>query len=124
MIKGMFNVFDGLSSDVPSLLRRVHLDSTMLRQFFERNRKLVRVYSPMDFLVADEEPLEPYADENQVDKTAILEVPDLHPLNCFSYLFEEHVYRLNNNFPIKVRFKYLVKHRLIAISLIYRHYFT
>lgn len=97
----MYHSFDFLAIEYPSLLNRQHFENVLLRQFFERDGHKVRVASPLFYLVTDEKPLQPYAPKEAVDSTTSLELPDLSPLNSLSYLFDNHIYRDMNNFPVK-----------------------
>jgi hypothetical protein len=101
VIRGIYRCFDTLSMEFPSLINRMHVEDSMLRQFFEREDQCIRTYSPLAYLVTDENPLQPYADKEAVEATTRQQLPDLAPLNAFSYFFEDHVYRQMNNFPIK-----------------------
>ena len=52
-------------------------------------------------MVTTNESVEPYASVSDVEMTKSQALPDIGPLNCLSYFFENHVYRKDNNWPFK-----------------------
>lgn len=103
LLRGLFGVCDiNSSSDkAPNLLFRLHLESNLLRQFIEKDNRLLRFFVPLPYVVTDTKPLEPYGD---AQATLDVALPDISPLNPFVCLWPKQVYNPQQNFPIKVPF--------------------
>ena len=97
----MYHSFDLLALEFPYLLNRHHHESYTLRQFFEKDDHLVKIHSPVGYMVTTNESVEPYASVSDVELTKSQDLPHLGPLNGLSYFFENHVYRKDNNWPFK-----------------------
>ena len=78
-IRNLFFIFDSLAGDYPRLLNRVHLEDCFLRQFFEKDEHYVRVMNPLHFVIADDDPLEPYVAD--IEETKRITLPDIYPEN-------------------------------------------
>ncbi len=103
LLRGLFGVCDINSSSerAPNLLFRLHLESNLLRQFIEKDNRLLRFFVPLPYVVTDTKPLEPYAD---AQATLDVALPDISPMNPFVCLWPKQVYNPQQNFPIKVPF--------------------
>ena len=100
-IRSIMYAFDRLATDYPALMKRQHIENGLIRQFFTKDDHYVQVESPLDYLITDEKPVEPYAKPDTVLKTKDMPLPDLNPLNSLSYLFDSHIYKDVNSFPIE-----------------------
>ena len=97
----MLRACDNLASDMPSLLGRMHLEQTVIRQFVERKNDLLRFYVPIQHVITDLKPLPAYADAQKVKDTESIPLPDIYPLEPMSYMFPTHVYNDETNFPVQ-----------------------
>lgn len=101
LTRGLLRYCEGLSPAHPALLERQILEGNQIRQLFRRHGKLVQIYVPIPFLVTDPNPLAPFLTPDQVRDTRDSMLPDLSPLNCFTAIWPKHIYRDQNNFPVK-----------------------
>jgi hypothetical protein len=101
LIRGMVRVCDLHVSDHASLLDRTHLENSVLRQFIEREGSLVRFYMPVPFIVTDPKPLPSFASKQEIEATKDVKLPNLYPLSVLNAIWPRHVYRHENNFPIR-----------------------
>lgn len=101
IVRGLFRCCDLLSNKYPHLLHRLHQEESVLRQFLEKDNKLLRIHAPMAYLTTDTKPVTAYADQQTVDSTFEMDLPDLTPLNSLTHFSDDNVYRFENNFPIK-----------------------
>jgi len=69
-------------------------------QFIQREGFLVQLNSPLEYIVTSPTPVKPYASQEAVNETKKIALPDLGPLNCLSYFFENNVYREENSFAL------------------------
>ena len=99
MIRSLLAICDQSSDSQMSLLYRLHLENNLLRQFIEKDGRLVRFFLPLAYIVTDTKPLEPFCDP-AVTKDVTL--PDISPMNPFVCLWEKNVYNDEQNFPLKV----------------------
>ena len=99
IIRNIMYTFDRLAIDYPALIKRQHVENSLIRQFFDKDGQLVQVESSLDYLITDEKPVKPYANSEAVLKTKDIQLPDLNPMNSLSNLFDSHVYRHENSFP-------------------------
>ena len=99
IIRNIMYAFDRLAIDYPALLKRQHVENSLIRQFFDKDGQLVQVESPLDYLITDEKPVKPYANSEAVLKTKDMKLPDLNPMNSLSNLFDGHIYKHENSFP-------------------------
>jgi len=99
IIRNIMYAFDRLAIDYPALIKRQHVENSLIRQFFDKDGQLVQVESSLDYLITDEKPVKPYANSETVLKTKDMNLPDLKPMNSLSNLFDSHVYRHENSFP-------------------------
>ena len=105
ILRNLYQGIDMVSTEYPHLLNRQHHEDYTLRQFFEKDGHLVKIHSPLTYMVTANENLEPYANSSDVESTKSQILPNLEPLNCLSYFFENHVYQKENNFPFKENVK-------------------
>lgn len=103
LMRGMLRCCDlSQLSTCPSLIKRMHLEDNVVRQFVERGDKLVRFYLPLAQIITDTKPLKPYADKELVKSTKNIEIPDIYPMHPLASIWPTHVYNDQPNFPIKV----------------------
>lgn len=100
-IRSIMYAFDRLATDYPALMKRQHIEKSLIRQYFTKDDHYVQVEGTLDYLVTDEKPVEPYAKPDTVLKTKDMPLPDLNPLNSLSYLFDSHIYKDVNSFPVE-----------------------
>ena len=92
--------FDRLAVEYPALIKRQHIENGLIRQFFDKDGHNVQVVHPLDYLITDEKPVKPYANSETVSKTKMIPLPDLGPVTSLSQLFDNHVYKDDNSFPL------------------------
>jgi len=107
MLREVYHGLDMLSVEYSYLTERQHHENYILRQFFEKDEDLVKVHSPIAYMVTADKSLEPYAKSSEIQSTKSKELPDLGPLNSLSYFFEKNIYLHENNFPYKENVKIL-----------------
>ena len=107
MLREVYHGLDMLSVEYSYLTERQHHENYILRQFFEKDEDLVKVHSPIAYMVTADKSLEPYANSSEIQSTKSKELPDLGPLNSLSYFFEKNIYLHENNFPYKENVKIL-----------------
>jgi len=89
-----------VSAGHPELTSRHQIEGCAIRQFFEKDDRLVRFVLDFPFVVTDSAPLPPFASASEVGATREAPLPDLFPMNAFAGLHPKHVYRHENNFPV------------------------
>ncbi len=75
-----------------------HMEHTLIRQFFERHGKLVRIFLPIQNLLTASKPIKPFDVDSEHIKD--LRAPDLAPMNSLIKMDPINVYRQVNNFPV------------------------
>ena len=98
LIRALLAICDQSSNSQLSLLNRLHLEDNLLRQFMEKDERLVRFYLPLSYIVTDPMPLEPYCDASI---TKEIPLTDISPMNPFVCIWQKNVYNTEQNFPIK-----------------------
>ena len=102
-MRGMLRHCDmSLSSKYPSVLKRLHLEDNVIRQFLERGDKLVCFYVPLAQMLTDRKPLMPYASNDVVQSTESMPLPDIAPMHPLVTLWPKYIYNDQSGFPIKV----------------------
>ncbi|TRY73787.1 hypothetical protein TCAL_01941 [Tigriopus californicus] len=101
LTRGLIRHCEGLAPAYPNLLDRQVLERNSIRQLYRRHGKLVQIYVSIPFMVTDPQPLPPFLTPDQVQDTRDSNLPDLHPMNCFAAIWPKHIYRDQNNFPVK-----------------------
>jgi hypothetical protein len=99
LLRGIFGICDRSPTNQSSLLYRLHLEGNLLRQFIEKDERLVRFFVPVPLIITDTKPLEPYCNS---ELTKDISLPDISPMNPFVCLWPNQVYNPEQNFPIKV----------------------
>ena len=103
LTRGMLRCCDSSKAATnPSLLNRLHLEDNIVRQFLEREDKLIRFYLPLPQILTDRKPLKAYANIDSVKSTEEINVPDIYPMHPVVTLWPTHVYNDQPNFPLKV----------------------
>jgi len=100
LTRGLFHSLDMLCDQHEGLIERYHMEDAQLRQFFLRGDDLIRLYSPLNYIVTQPEPPPPAAGPEEVAATEEERVADVSPLYPWSRFRPDNVYRLENNFPI------------------------
>jgi len=101
MTRGFMRICDMMSNDRPSLLGRMHMEKTVIRQFLERKGELLRFYVNTPHVVTDTRALAPYADQQVVKSTENIQLPDISPLEPDISFKVKYVYNDQVNFPLK-----------------------
>jgi len=101
LTRGLLRACDSVAGDRPSLLSRMHLENTQIRQFIERKEDLIRFFVPIQHMVTDSKPLAAYADSNEVQRTQNMTLPNIEPLDPHCTFYKVNVYNDQVNFPIK-----------------------
>ena len=93
LIRGLFRLCDFYSSENAELLEKSQMEDLLLRQFVEREGQLVRLLTPMGYLVTGAKPLAPFATPEEVEATKSESLVDISPVGPLVNTEPHHVYR-------------------------------
>jgi len=99
-IRNIMYTFDRLAVEYPALMKRQHIENSLMRQLFEKDGHNVQVQHPLEYLITDEKPVRPYANSETITNTKMIPLPDLGPVTSLSQLFDTHIYKKDNSFPL------------------------
>ena len=111
MTRGLLRICDMMVNESPSLLNRLHLEDTVIRQFLERGDDLLRFYKRLPQVITATKALPAYADAQATQKTENIPLPDIFPLEPHASFKLRYVYNDEVNFPLKVIRKKIRSHR-------------
>ena len=88
-----------VSAGHPELTSRNQIKDCVIRQYFEKDGRLVRFVLDFPFVVTDSAPLwPPFASPSEVEATREIPLPDLFPLDAFSGVHLKVHFPFSKNF--------------------------